>query len=92
MISSLSERRIRVRSSSPDWRSPTSLLRGRENSRSCWVRCKPGVTFAEINPRVHTMFALVGSMDERNFHLRVLMHIAHLGRRVGVRKAMVRSP
>ncbi|CAM2010843.1 amino acid permease [Acanthopleuribacter pedis] len=42
------------------------------------LRCKEGITFSELNRPVHTVFALIGTMDERNFHLRALMHIAHL--------------
>jgi len=42
------------------------------------VRCKDGIVFSELNPVVVTAFVLVGSKDERNYHLRSLMHIAHI--------------
>lgn len=42
------------------------------------VRCKEGIVFSELHQPVTTVIALVGSKDERNFHLRALMHIAHL--------------
>jgi len=42
------------------------------------VRCKEGVVFSELHQPVKTIIALVGSKDERNYHLRALMHIAHL--------------
>ncbi len=42
------------------------------------VRCRKGIVFSELNPPVTTAFVLVGSMDERNLHLRALMNIAHI--------------
>ncbi|MCD6330252.1 MAG: amino acid permease [Candidatus Cloacimonetes bacterium] len=42
------------------------------------VRCKDGIKFDENEPPVHTVFVLIGSMDERNFHLRALMSIAQI--------------
>ena len=42
------------------------------------VRCKGGIIFSELNPPVHTAFVLLGSNDERNFHLKALVAIAHL--------------
>lgn len=42
------------------------------------VRCKEGAIFSELNQPVKTIIALVGSPDERNYHLRALMSIAHL--------------
>ncbi len=42
------------------------------------VRCRGGIVFPQDQPPVHTAFILVGSRDERNYHLRVLMAIAHI--------------
>lgn len=42
------------------------------------VRCRGGLRFSSSEDPVHTMFVLVGSVDERNYHLRALMAIAHL--------------
>jgi mannitol/fructose-specific phosphotransferase system IIA component (Ntr-type) len=42
------------------------------------VRCKKGIVFSELHPPVTTSFILIGSMDERNYHLRALMNIAHI--------------
>jgi len=42
------------------------------------VRCIEGITFATDKPPVHTAFILAGSPDERNYHLRALMAIAHI--------------
>jgi APA family basic amino acid/polyamine antiporter len=42
------------------------------------VRSRKGVVFSEDQPPVQTAFILVGSPDERNYHLRALMAIAHI--------------
>jgi len=42
------------------------------------IRCKEGIVFSELNPPVTTAFVLIGSPDERNFHLKALMAIAHI--------------
>ena len=42
------------------------------------VRCKEGVIFSELGEPVKTAFILIGSSDERNYHLRALMSVAHI--------------
>ncbi len=42
------------------------------------VRCKSGLIFSGSLDPVHTLFAMAGTLDERNYHLRALMAIAHL--------------
>ncbi len=42
------------------------------------VRCKDGIAFPGASEPVRTMFVLIGSMDERNYHLRALMAIAQI--------------
>ena len=42
------------------------------------VRAKSGLIFSKVNDPVHAMFVLVGSIDERNYHLRALMAIANI--------------
>ncbi len=42
------------------------------------VRSKEGIIFTEGTPPVHTVFALAGSREERNFHLQALMAIAQI--------------
>lgn len=44
------------------------------------VRCKAGIRFGELQEPVRRVFALVGSLDERNYHMRALMHIAQIVR------------
>ena len=42
------------------------------------VRCKEGVAFSEEVASIHTVFVLMGTRDERNFHLRALSAIAQI--------------
>lgn len=42
------------------------------------ARCKKGIIFPDTPQSVHTLFVLVGSKDERNFHLRALAAIAQI--------------
>lgn len=42
------------------------------------VRCRPGISFPCSDEPVKAAFALFGSRDERNFHLKALMAIVHI--------------
>ena len=42
------------------------------------ARCKAGITFQNTDSKVHIVFVLAGSKDERNFHLRALAAIAEI--------------
>jgi len=42
------------------------------------LRCKKGIKKDSESPRFHIVFALAGTKDERNFHLRALMAIAQI--------------
>lgn len=42
------------------------------------ARSRGGIIFSEELPPVHAVFILIGSLDERNYHLRALMHIAQI--------------
>ncbi len=42
------------------------------------ARSRGGITFSPDLPPVHAVFVLIGSVDERSYHLRALMHIAQL--------------
>ena len=42
------------------------------------VRCKGGASFPRHDVPVHVGFVLVGSRDQRNFHLRALMAVSHI--------------
>ena len=57
---------------------PHILVEGKRKFDIIVVRCKDGIIFPETPEAVHTMFVLVGSMDERNFHLSALAAIAQI--------------
>jgi APA family basic amino acid/polyamine antiporter len=57
---------------------PHVIVKGAQKFDILLVRCKEGITFPDIPQPVHTMFVLVGSSDERNFHLRALAAIAQI--------------
>ena len=42
------------------------------------VRCRSGAVFSDLHAPVKIAFVLVGSADERNYHLRALMTIAQI--------------
>jgi len=42
------------------------------------IRCRQGAVFGPDLPPIQAAFVLVGSDDERNYHLRALMAIAHI--------------
>ena len=54
----------------------------------------PGILFDDDMPPVHAVFVLMGSRDERNYHLRALMHIAQISQAPDFdeRWAKARSP
>jgi len=56
------------------------------------VRCREGAMFSELNPPVTTVFFLIGSSDERNFHLTALMTIAHIVQEPGFQERWQKAP
>ena len=57
---------------------PHIVIQGSGKSDILLARCKEGITFAESVPPVHAVFVLVGTRDERHFHLCALMAIAQI--------------
>ncbi|MCD4831585.1 MAG: amino acid permease [Anaerohalosphaeraceae bacterium] len=57
---------------------PHIVVDGENMFEILMVRCKAGVIFSELGEPVKTAFMLIGSSDERNYHLRALMSIAHI--------------
>ncbi len=56
------------------------------------VRCKSGVVFDELHEPIKTAFVLVGSADERNYHLRALMNIAHIVQKADFKERWMSAP
>ncbi|MBP7276141.1 MAG: amino acid permease [Kiritimatiellae bacterium] len=57
---------------------PHIIIKGSNIFQMVLVRCVEGIVFSELQDPVHAAFVLVSSADERNFHLRALMAIAHV--------------
>lgn len=57
---------------------PHIILEGKHTFGILLARCKEGITFSESAPMVYAVFAMVGTRDERNFHLRALSAIAQI--------------
>lgn len=57
---------------------PHIVVEGRNVFEILLVRCKEGAVFSELQEPVKTAFILIGSSDERNYHLKALMSIAHI--------------
>ena len=62
----------------PEMAIPHIVIKGEHTFDILVARCAEGVYFSKIAPKVHAIFVLVGSMDERNFHLRALAAIAQI--------------
>jgi len=57
---------------------PHLVVKGQNVFKLVLVRCREGAVFSDLQEPVHAAFVLAGSLDERNFHLRALMAIAHV--------------
>lgn len=55
---------------------PHIVIEGEHHVDILLARCREGIAFSETAPHVHTVFCLVGTKDERPFHLRALAAIA----------------
>ncbi|MBN2565733.1 MAG: PTS sugar transporter subunit IIA, partial [Candidatus Eisenbacteria bacterium] len=55
------------------------------------ARSKGGIVFSDDAPPVHAVFVLMGSADERNYHLRALMHIAQITQETGFDERWMRA-
>ena len=62
----------------PDLAIPHIIIDGEKTFEILLVRARQGIRFSDEYPEVHTVFVLVGTRDERNFHLRVLSAIAQI--------------
>lgn len=57
---------------------PHIIIEGENQFGMLIVRNKKGIIFSPQAPRVHAAFVLVGTRDERNFHLEALAAIAKI--------------
>ncbi len=59
---------------------PHMIIQGKQKFDILLARCKRGIRFQESGPPVHMVFVLLGTRDERSFHLKSLMWIAQIAR------------
>jgi len=57
---------------------PHIVIRGENHFDILLGRCREGIKFSEEAPKVHTVFVLIGTRDERPFHLTCLAAIAQI--------------
>jgi len=62
----------------PDIAIPHIIIEGEKHFDILLARCKEGIKFGEEIPGIKAVFVLVGTRDERNFHLRALASIAQI--------------
>jgi len=67
----------------PGFAIPHIVVDGEQKFDVVLVRAREGIDFADAPDPVRTMFVLVGSRDERNYHLRALMAIAQIAQEKG---------
>lgn len=60
----------------PDLAIPHIILPGEGRFHILLVRCREGIHFSELAPRVQAVFVLAGTRDQRTVHLQVLSAIA----------------
>ena len=63
---------------SPTLAIPHIIIEGKETFDILLARCRDGVAFSEEAPDVRAVFVIVGTRDQRNFHLRALAAIAQI--------------
>jgi amino acid transporter len=57
---------------------PHIIIEGKAKFDILLVRCKKGIVFPDSPQPVHALFILMGTRDERNFHLRALAAVAQI--------------
>lgn len=62
----------------PDLAIPHIIIEGRESFHILLARSKVGIYFSELAPKVRAVFVLVGTRDQRNYHLYALSTIAQI--------------
>jgi len=57
---------------------PHVIIEGENKSCLLMARCRKGIRFSESAPEVHAVFVLVGTRDQRKFHLNALSYIVKI--------------
>ena len=70
---------------------PHLMVEGEKKFEILMVRCKEGMEFPDSPEPVHAAFVLVGTRDERNFHLCALMAVAQVTNEVDFDRNWLRA-
>ena len=70
---------------------PHITIDGKHKFELVIARCESGINFTQTLPPVYAVFILVGSRDERNFHLRALSAIAQIAQGTDFDKDWLRA-
>jgi Trk K+ transport system NAD-binding subunit/Kef-type K+ transport system membrane component KefB/mannitol/fructose-specific phosphotransferase system IIA component (Ntr-type) len=70
---------------------PHVILNGQKKFSVLLVRSKKGIEFSSSQPLVYAAFVLIGSRDQRNFHLQALAAIAQIVMEPGFEKKWMRA-
>lgn len=65
---------------------PHIVVEGEQIFNILLARCKEGVVFSDLEPKVQAVFVIAGTADERNFHLYSLSAIAQIVQGPGFEK------
>jgi len=76
---------------SPAFAIPHIIIEGESTFDILLARCREGVAFSDEAPAVHAVFVIVGTRDERNFHLRALAAIAQIVQHPNFEKQWLRA-
>ncbi len=76
---------------SPFFAIPHIVVEGKKKFQMMIVRSRKGVEFSSTADRVHAMFFLLGSMDQRHFHLVVLSSLAQIVQHPSFEKKWISS-
>ncbi len=76
---------------SPFFAIPHIVVEGKNKFQILIVRSKKGIEFSENSKKVHAMFFLLGSLDQRHFHLVVLSSLAQIVQNPAFEKGWISS-
>jgi mannitol/fructose-specific phosphotransferase system IIA component (Ntr-type) len=62
----------------PDLAIPHIIIDGKNTFLILLARCRDGIYFSELAPKVRAVFVLIGTRDQRNYHLYALSAIAEI--------------
>ena len=70
---------------------PHIIIEGEHTFSILLARCRDGIHFSELAPKVNAVFVLIGTKDERNYHLRALSTIAEIVQNTNFEKRWLRA-